>query len=413
MASEKYWIWLTLGQEPPYTLALRAAEHFGSPENAYFADEGSVRASSKFDESECRRLSDKNLDRAELILERCERGGMSILTIQDAGYPERLRNIPDPPALLYTLGTLPFMDEELALGVVGTRSATAYGVSVTERLCSQLASSGVVIVSGMAEGVDAAAHHGALRAGGRSVAVLGGGADVIYPAVNRELYADIRAAGAIVSEYPPGAETAGRHFPVRNRLISGLSLGVMVTEAPLRSGALITARLALEQGRDVFAVPGSIDASASAGCNQLIKEGAALVTSAGDVLAEYAALYPHKIAQNAGLEPMPPEYAEKAAERAARSKTPAGEREKAGGSQRAEFMRDAFVDLTQKTECMTPVRRAIIFCVAGEVRHVDQIAKLTGTAMTVLLPELTLMEVEGLIRRLPGNRFEINPEVMG
>ena len=207
--------------------------------------------------------------------------------MQDAAYPARLQNIYDPPVLLYVRGHLPVMDEEAAIAVVGTRKCSPYGVACAEKLAFGLAAAGAVVVSGLAEGIDAASVRGALRAGGTPVSVVGNGLDVKYPRENRYLYEDVAAAGALLSEYPPGTRPDGRHFPVRNRILSGLSLAALVVEAPARSGALITAETALEQGRDVFAVPGPIDAPTSVGCNRLIRDGAGLVTDASDILREY------------------------------------------------------------------------------------------------------------------------------
>lgn len=179
--------------------------------------------------------------------------------------------------------------------MVGTRDCTPYGVSCAEKLGHGLAAGGAVVVSGLARGIDSAALRGALRAGGTVAAVLGNGTDVIYPPENQYLYEDVAAAGALVSEYPPGTPPDGRHFPVRNRILSGLSLAALVVEAPERSGALITAGTALEQGRDVFAVPGPIDAPASVGCNRLIRDGAGLASDAWDILREYEARFPDKL----------------------------------------------------------------------------------------------------------------------
>ena len=205
----------------------------------------------------------------------------------DAAYPGRLKNIYDPPALLYCKGRLPLLDDLLCVAVVGTRDCTPYGVACAEKLGFGLASGGAAVVSGLAKGIDAAAIRGALRAGGVTVGVVGNGLDVYYPYESRYLYEDVASAGILLSEYPPGTEPASGHFPVRNRIISGLSLAALVVEAPEKSGALITAATALEQGRDVFAVPGPIDAPASVGCNRLIRDGAGLVSDASDILREY------------------------------------------------------------------------------------------------------------------------------
>ena len=288
MAALKYWVWLTtlpgLGQRTK----LQLLEHFASPEEIYFAPEEELLLAEGVTKAQCALLADKSLDRAEKVLEDCAKDGQFLLTMDDAAYPARLRNIYDPPLLLYGKGSLPLFDEEVAVTVVGTRSCTPYGVKAASELGYELAKQGALLVSGMAKGIDGEVLRGALRAGGFTAAVLGGGADVVYPAANRRLYEDIAATGVILSEYPPGTEPRGEHFPVRNRLLSALSVATLVVEAPERSGALITAATALEQGREVFAVPGPFDAPMSRGCNGLIREGAGLVCEARDGASDCA-----------------------------------------------------------------------------------------------------------------------------
>ena len=237
--------------------------------------------------SQLKLLENHDLAPADRILADCQRLDIRLLPLSDAAYPGRLKNIYDPPALLYCKGRLPLLDDLLCVAVVGTRDCTPYGVACAEKLGFGLASGGAAVVSGLAKGIDAAAIRGALRAGGVTVGVVGNGLDVYYPHESRYLYEDVASAGILLSEYPPGTEPASGHFPVRNRIISGLSLAALVVEAPEKSGALITAATALEQGRDVFAVPGPIDAPASVGCNCLIRDGAGLVSDASDILREY------------------------------------------------------------------------------------------------------------------------------
>ena len=270
MAALKYWVWLTALPGLSNRSRLLLLERYGSPEDVYYADPEELAQVEGLTPGQAALLADKSLSRADRILADCARGDMFLLSMQDAAYPARLRDIFDPPVLLYGKGSLPLFDEEAAIAVVGTRSCTPYGLRCAHRMGYELARQGAVVVSGMAKGIDGAAMRGALQAGGFTAAVLGGGVDVVYPAENRRLYEDIAATGVLLSEYPPGTEPLPGHFPVRNRIISGLSLAALVVEAPVRSGALITAHAALDQGRDVFAVPGPIDAAASVGCNRLI-----------------------------------------------------------------------------------------------------------------------------------------------
>lgn len=214
-----------------------------------------------------------------------EKNGAKLVTWEDEEYPVNLKQIYDPPPLLYVLGSL-IPQDPIAVAVVGSRHPTTYGQLAAERISMGLSRKGVTVVSGLARGVDSCAHRGALAAGGRTIGVLGCGVDIIYPPENRDLFERVAAQGAVISEFPLGTPPDSDHFPIRNRVISGLSLGVAVVEATLRSGSLITARFALDQGRDVYAVPGNVDSARSEGTNRLIKEGAKLVSRAEDILEE-------------------------------------------------------------------------------------------------------------------------------
>ena len=283
----KYWVWLSELKGLRNQTKLALLRRFGDPESIFYADPDELMLTEGADPGQLKLLENHDLAPADKILADCQRLDIQLLTFSDAAYPGRLKNIYDPPALLYYKGKLPLLDDLLSVAVVGTRDCTPYGVACAEKLGFGLASGGAVVVSGLAKGIDAAATRGALRAGGVTIGVAGNGLDVHYPYESRYLYEDVAASGVLFSEYPPGTEPAPGHFPVRNRILSGLSLAALVVEAPERSGALITAMTALEQGRDVFAVPGPIDAPTSVGCNRLIRDGAGLVTDASDILREY------------------------------------------------------------------------------------------------------------------------------
>jgi DNA processing protein len=264
-------------------LALRDA--FGTLESAWAASPADLRAVGLSE-----RAADTIAERRRAIdidgeMERLARENVSVLILEDEAYPRLLREIPHAPAVLYMKGSL-LPEDELAIGIVGTRRATPYGADMARRIAMDLARGGVTVVSGLALGIDTVAHHGALDAGGRTVAVLGCGVDVAYPSRNRKLAGRVIEHGALLSEYPLGAKPDARNFPARNRIISGLSKGVVVVEAPSRSGALITASFAGDQGREVYAVPGSARSPASAGCHALIRDGATLVTAAQQILDE-------------------------------------------------------------------------------------------------------------------------------
>ena len=283
----KYWVWLSELKGLRNQTRLALLRRFGDPESIFYADADELLLTDGVERSQLKLLENHDLAPADRILADCQRLDIRLLTLSDAAYPGRLKNIYDPPALLYCKGRLPLLDDLLCVAVVGTRDCTPYGVACAEKLGFGLASGGAAVVSGLAKGIDAAAIRGALRAGGVTVGVVGNGLDVYYPHESHYLYEDVASAGILLSEYPPGTEPASGHFPVRNRIISGLSLAALVVEAPEKSGALITAATALEQGRDVFAVPGPIDAPASVGCNCLIRDGAGLVSDASDILREY------------------------------------------------------------------------------------------------------------------------------
>jgi DNA processing protein len=225
-------------------------------------------------------------------IEHCRRHGVSLVIEGQPAYPRLLREIPDPPGVLFVRGTIEPQDS-LAIAVVGTRHATAYGVRQAERLAGSLARAGVTIVSGLARGIDAAAHRAALEAGGRTLAVLPGSVTEVYPAEHRDLAVHIAQHGAVLSENPSDSRPRRGTFPRRNRLITGLSVGVVIVEASLRSGALISANHAMEQGREVFAVPGRVDSRASRGCHRLLRDGAKLVETVDDILDELGPLVEH------------------------------------------------------------------------------------------------------------------------
>ncbi len=226
--------------------------------------------------------------RVEDDLNRVIQTGCRVVTLADADYPSLLLQIPDPPPFLYVHGDLHSTPKNIA--VVGSRNATGYGLSIARKLCADLSTLGLTIVSGMARGIDTAAHHGALDAKGKTVAVLGSGLEKIYPAENKALFHKIAASGAVISEFPLTAPPEAHNFPIRNRIISGMSLGTVVVEASKKSGSLITARMAVEQNREVFAVPGSISSYKSTGTHNLIKQGAKLVEHAQDVIEELTLL---------------------------------------------------------------------------------------------------------------------------
>lgn len=265
-------------------------ERFGSAEGVLLASQAELRTVPGVGSKLSRRVQEaRDTDVAEQLAG-CERQGIEVLTEDDLAYPENLRQIDDPPLALFRSGDWQERDT-LAIGIVGTRHASSYGRRQSERLARSLALAGLTVVSGLARGIDAAAHRGALSVGGRTIAVLGSGVLDIYPPEHGDLAREIAGSGCLLSESAPYETPRPGSFPRRNRLISGLCLGIVVVEAPARSGALITAEFAMEQGREVFAVPGPIDSRTSRGCHQLLREGAKLVESAEDVFDELGPLF--------------------------------------------------------------------------------------------------------------------------
>lgn len=392
----RYWVWLTeLGLRNTTLLAL--LRHLGDPERVYFADKEEILLTEGITREQAERLKDHDLRTADRILAECRRLDQRILTIQDAEYPNRLRNIYDPPCLLYVKGRLPLIDEEAAVAVVGTRKCTDYGLTWGEKLGYDLTRSGGLVVSGLALGVDGAAARGALRAGGPTVGVAGCGLDVCYPKENRYLYEDTAAAGALLSEYPPGTPPDGRHFPARNRILSGLSVATVVVEAPESSGALITANTALDQGRDVFAVPGSLDAPASRGCNRLIQENAAaLVTCAWDILREYTGRFPEKL----WPEESPRELRRREAER---PRAEAVRAESAPPPLPAVKRDDLTDDQAALMELLSPEEPILA----------DDLIDRSGIPTRRVMSALTVLELDGRVRQHEGKRYTRTAALIG
>ena len=393
MAALKYWIWLAEKRGVRRQTKLALTQRFETPEELYYAETDEVLLTEGITREEAAALEDKDLRRAEEILEVCERQDYRILTIADAAYPRRLRNIFDPPILLYCRGRLPLMDEEAALAVVGTRSYTPYGALCAGKLGGQLAAGGAVIVTGLAYGIDSLAARAALRNGGRVLGVLGCGLDVVYPRGSEELYEDVAAAGALITEYAPGTLPLSGNFPVRNRILSGLSVAVLVVEAPERSGALITANTALEQGRDVFAVPGPIDAPGSVGCNRLIRDGAGLVSNGWDILREYEARFPGKLKREGARRDVPPIPGYESRER-----------------QREEQRREArklppLLTLGPEGPELTDDQLCLLRTLTEEPMLVDDLVEASGIPVRRVLSALTMLEIDGYVSQAPGKRY--------
>jgi DNA processing protein len=300
----------------------------------------------------------------------------NLIAIADDGYPARLRAIADPPAVLYCEGRIEPKDRQ-AVAIVGARRATPYGLQATETLARELSGAGFTVVSGLARGIDAAAHRAALEAGGRTIAVLGCGLDMTYPPEHARLREEIAGCGAVLTEFPAGTAPKPSHFPQRNRIISGLALGLVVVEAAEDSGSLITARRALEQGREVFAVPGSIDAPLSRGPHGLIKQGAKLVETVDDIIEE---LLPQLI------------------------RTPLGQdlaaTEAAGASKRRSVLPKA-----KELPNLSPEERLLLDQMSRDPLYLDDLTERSGLTPAGVAGILLGLELKDLVRQLPGQRY--------
>jgi len=380
MSSLKYWIWLStrIGIGP--ARVKRLIDYFGSPENVYTAKDRDYYDVEGVKPMDIKWLMIKELDSANKILFSCEEIGCNIIALQDSSYPERLSNIYDPPTVLYVKGNLPSIDDKPVVGVVGSRSCTPYGIRTAENVSCKLSENGIIVVTGLARGVDTAATRGALRGGTFTIGVIGSGLDIIYPPENKQLYEDVASAGAVVSEYPPGTPAVKQNFPARNRIISGLSLGVAVIEAPKRSGALITAARALEQGRDVLSLPGNVDAIACEGSNKLLREGAIPFMSADDIIDEYIELYPEKINISAKQTQKPFDNTSKV----------------------------EYIDLGDLLDKLDGDEKAIVESIGIGSKHIDEIIIDTGFPAQKVLASMTMLELGDYIKHDINGKWEIN-----
>jgi len=422
LSTLKYWVWLSALTVLKPRKRYELLDAFGDPEKVYYADERLLREKLALTDGELRLVMNRSLGRAEDILEKCGSEGISIVSFQDAQYPQRLKNIYDPPVVLYVRGKLPAIDEEAAIAVVGTRKATPYGIKMARKLGFELTKGGGLVVTGLAEGIDTAAAEGALRAGGACVGVLGCAIDEVYPRFNDVLYADVMLAGALISEYPPGEPIGKKNFPERNRIISGLSLGVTVIEAPIKSGALITASLALEQGREVFVVPGNADAPNCFGSNELIRDGAQLISKGWDALSDFASQFPRKLSEP-DLQRTPvlafqkPEetgfYEAKRMEETRKTVPETGKgfaklRVRTDRKRIDNDIKREYIDLREQLSGLSERQLKIVSVINGKSAHIEEIIDLSGLSAPEVLSELTVLQIKGYVSQEKGKRFTLN-----
>lgn len=405
-----HWIWLAHRPGVRDWMKIRLLEHFSDPEDIFFADREAYSPVDGLTEDALAGLEDKDLSSAQEILDRCEQENLKVLTLQDERYPERLKNIYDPPLVLYYKGTMPRLDDMPVIGVVGTRSASPYGIQTARQMGTEIAACGGAVVSGLAKGIDSAAMSGALNAGGTVIGVLGCGADIVYPASNRALFKDVERYGCILSEFAPGMPPAKWTFPKRNRIISGLSNGVLVVEAPEKSGALITARLAAEQGRDVFAVPGNVNQSGCLGSNRLMQDGAMVAMTGWDVMREYESQYPkvHRAEVPAvGL----PKTEERPLEKVAQKPVLPGKKSPLKKNLEKKTIDNGppkpYSDVKTSLPKLSEDEKIIVSCLQNGQRLVDEVIAESNMKPGKILGLLTMMELKGILKRLPGKRITL------
>ncbi len=377
---ELYWLALRLVPGLGSRTSGKLLERFRTPQAVFRASRTELEGAGVSGSVAQSIVSGCSFEEAAAQREKMAQAGAVLITLGDPRYPQPLREIFDPPILLFARGRVELLSS-IGLAVVGTRRPTPYGLAVAERLSGDLSHAGLTIVSGMARGIDSAAHKGALAAGGHTIAVLGCGADIVYPSENRKLAAEMAGKGLILSEFPMGSVAFPQNFPIRNRIISGLSVGVLVVEGAQYSGSAITARLAMDQGREVFAVPGNITSKLSWGPNLLIKQGARLVQDWNDVVSELPAESRRHLIEE-GKKKIQAE---------------------AGGTSRAE---QASLLHDSPPELDSVARRALEALQVDASIHLDDLLeKVEDISPSELIAALFELEMLGLVKQLPGKNF--------
>lgn len=362
----EYWVWLSSIPGIGAIKSKKLLEYFEEPYNIFTAKEKDFATLSFLSHGDvCNLINKENKEKLKRNIENINANDIKIITINDENYPEYLKNIYDPPIILYMKGCI--SRDEKYLAVVGSRKATSYGLSMAELVSRELSKCGITVVSGMARGIDTFAHKGALSDGGKTIAVLGCGLDIVYPYENKKLMDSIIENGACLSEFIPGTQPVAGNFPARNRIISGMSMGVIVIEAGEKSGSLITANFALEQGREVFALPGNVNSVKSTGTNKLIKEGAKMVTSLEDILEEIDVYF--------------------------------------SNNDKDFFTKKLKDDKLLKGLDEDEIK--IVECLKLEPQHIDALVNKTGLDIKIVNAVVVMLELKGLVEQLPGKVYRL------
>ena len=419
----QYWIWLAQHPHLNGVQKRTLMEYFSDPEDLYRLEAGQLPEELERLAPLVKKLNHKDLAEAERIMDLCREKNIRILPFSDPAYPQRLRQISDAPVVLYCLGTLPDLNSRPVIGVVGTRKATTYGMNTARQLSAQISACGALVISGGAAGIDTEAMRGALAEGAQTVGVLGCGVDVVYPKSNQRLFDEVIRNGCLLSEYPPQTPPAKWRFPCRNRIISGISNGVLVVEAPEKSGALITARMALDQGRDVYVVPGNIDKPLSAGSNALLGDRAMAACSGWDVVKGYTALY-HDLAYRetygkklSFTRELLLEMADKfdfldSCEETSERKNQENPSKKKKNPPETKIIvdngdTDLYSVIKTKISQLPEEEQTVALALREDPRSADEIIVETGYPCAKVLSALTMLTLKGIAQNHPGNRVSL------
>ena len=373
-----YDVWLNSKESLAGDKAKLLLDIYGSAENIYNADKAELSKHEFLTANTVRALMNKQLWRAEKDVETAINLGVSLIPLKSPSYPARLKTIFAPPPLLYAKGNLSLLHDPLAFCIVGTRHATAYGISSALQLSQALSLCGMTIVSGCAEGIDTAAHRGALKSGGKTIGVVGCGIDVNYPSSNKTVRESITEQGVIISEFPFKTPPYSKNFPKRNRLLSGLSLGVAVIEADRKSGSLITASYALEQEKDIFALPGNVSSRQSHGTNKLIQQGAYLITCPEDIVFQYVSRYP-ELFKRETVEPVPPSPPE---------------------TVKTEEKKLLTLNLSED-------EHELVKLLSSTPTHIDSIIEKSGKSASSVAALLTVLQIKGVVKESTGKFYSL------
>lgn len=398
MSAIEYWLWLSTSVKLSPRAKAVLLKHYGSPEAMYEAPKGEITRLLGRRSEGAEDLEKRDLSSALRTIDKCKMQNVEVVSVEDPCYPVRLKNIYAPPPVIYVKGKLPKIDEEPAIAVIGTRNASPYGIKMGRKLGFEIAKCGGVVVSGLTKGIDAAGAEGTLIAEGKCVGVLG----VPHEHAHGKMAEELAVRGALVSEYPPGAGVHRQFFRARNRIAAGLSVGVVVVEAPFKSGTRLFVDEAVEQGKEIFAVPGNADSENCAGTNAMLKDGAKPVTEGWDVMCEFAKLYPDKIKRSDERIPGSSVKSEQS-ESVKTEKTHKATKKVIDKPDTAEY-----IDLKTQLESLSQSQLSIVSAMDREAMQVDEIIERTGLSPAKVLADLTLLQLKGCVSQQSGKRFTLN-----